>query len=456
MKKLHIGVIALMSLLLLAAIGWGLLWNYAMRDTVPEGVAVGGIEIGGMPIDDAMRLLDSFERSLLDRSVTVQANTAEAVHDSKQWTAAELGYRIQFVDIRAALSELRKGNIWERAAYRYHFPKSYLITQNWNRDLFEAALRQQWGWMEESEPKDATRTISENDEVIYEAHIDAYRLHVAELAAEVEEWILLKEGAYRAVPQSFAAPLPVEIIHPEVTLEKLQAEGIERKIMSFTTDFASSGEGRAHNVTVAAETLHDWHLAPDEVFEYSKLIEQTEENHTFREAPVIVNGRLTPGIGGGVCQVSSTLYQAVLRAGLEIVERRNHSIPVAYLPLGQDATYADGGIDFRFRNTTGKHLIIRTEVKDRKLTVKLFGTMPENERYDIESVTVKTIAPEVRETANALLPAGKKVTVESGKQGYVVDTFRTLIRDGVAVSSERVSHDTYRAQPRIVEFGTAS
>src|SRR5690606_20121148 len=117
-------------------------------------------------------------------------------------------------------------------------------------------------------------------------------------------------------------------------------------------------------------------------------IARAEELYEYREAPVILNGKLVPGIGCGICQVSSTLYNAVLRSGLEIVERRNHSLPVAYLPIGQDATYAGGAINFRFKNTTGKHLIIRTEVKDRELIVKLFGTMPDNVRYDVESVTL--------------------------------------------------------------------
>ncbi|MCF2940688.1 VanW family protein [Paenibacillus alkaliterrae] len=428
------------------------MWNYALQKTVPAEVNAGGIPIGGMLIDDAIKLLEQYENSLLQRTITIQA--AAAAKDSKQWTVSELGYKAEFAGIREALLVLGEGDTWERATYRYNFQKSYPLKQSWNPDNFDAAVRKQWSWIEKSETKNAERIITDNDEVMYEPHVDAFRLNLSKLVDEVDNWVILeREQIGKPVEEHFEAELPVAVIQPDITLEKLKDEGIERKIIAFSTDFATSADGRAFNVTVTAEALHDWHLAPDEVFDYGKLIARAEELYEYREAPVILNGKLVPGIGGGICQVSSTLYNAVLRSGLEIVERRNHSIPVTYLPLGQDATYAGGAINFRFKNNTGKHLIIRTEVKDRKLTVKLFGTMDANERYDIESVTVKTIEPTVQEIINDNLFPGKKITVEKGKQGYVVETYRTLVRDGEAVTREKVSRDTYKAQPTIVETG---
>lgn len=446
----------LLVLLAAAGAGYGLLRSYALQDTIPPGVKAGKLEIGGMPIEEALDLLDRYERMLKERTITVNA----ASSDSASWTAEQFGYRAQFDGLREAIAELREGSLWERARYRYRFPLHFELTESWNRDLFENALRQQWGWIERQEPADAAREITEDDKVVYTPHLNGYRMDTAALLDEAEAWILA--GKELSWPDaggnglSFAAELPIVTIEPEVTLEELQAEGIERLIMSFTTDFASSGEGRAHNVSVTAETLHDWYLAPDEVFAYSELVARAEREHEYREAPVILNGKFVPGIGGGICQVSSTLYQAVLRAGLDIVERRNHSLPVAYLPLGHDATYATGAIDFKFRNSTGKHLLIRTEVKDRKLTVKLFGTMPENESYEIESVTIDTVQPKTQTVSNPSLPAGRQKIVERGKPGYVVETFRTHLRDGEVVSRERVSRDTYRSQPTVIEVGPAA
>ncbi|MHA6481239.1 VanW family protein [Paenibacillus sp. strain BS8-2] len=459
MNRLRITLVSLLIVILLGAAAAGvMIWNYANRDTVPSGVTVGSIPLGGMKIDEAVTLLTRYEQSLLERTITVTAG--EPASDSKSWKLSELGYRAEFDEAKLSIRELEEGNVWERARYRYHFPKSFTLSQSWTRDTFEAALRKQWSWMEKGEPKDATRTITTDDKVAYTPHKDAYQPDFGGLSTAVDEWAVLDAeeigSEVRGNLASFKAELPLKVIHPEVTLEKLQDEGIDRLIMSFSTDFATSAEGRAHNVTVTAQSLNDWHLAPGEVFSYAKLIEHAEKEHEYREAPVILNGKLVPGIGGGICQVSSTLYQAILRAGLEIVERRNHSLPVAYLPVGQDATYATDAIDFKFRNSTGKHLIIRTVVENRKLTVKLFGTMPDNISYDIESVTLKTIEPGAQQVVNNGLAVGQQRIVETGKAGYVVETFRSLVENGVTVSRERVSRDTYRAQPTIIEIGPSS
>jgi vancomycin resistance protein YoaR len=459
MKKLRFTLLTLAILLLAAvAVTGALLWQYAEQDSVPEGVTIGRIELGGMPIADALELLSRYEKSLQDRTITVRAG--EPAGDSKSWTTAELGYRAEFSEARLALLKLREGSLWDRAVYRYHFPKHYSLSQSWNRDIFDAAVRKQWSWMEKGEPQDAKREITPDDKVVYTPHHNAYRLELDSLLQQVDEWVVLGEREVgERITGSLAdleAELPLKTVEPDTTLEELKAEGIDRKIMSFSTDFGTSAEGRAHNVTVTAETLNDWHLAPGETFSYAELIAKAEQEHEYQEAPVILNGKFVPGIGGGICQVSSTLYQAVLRAGLDIVERRNHSLPVAYLPLGHDATYATDAIDFKFLNSTGKHLIIRTVVENRKLTIKLFGTMPENVAYDIESVTIKTVEPGAQQKVNQGLAVGEQRVVERGKPGYVVDTFRTLIEDGKEVSRERVSRDTYRAQPTIIEVGPSS
>ncbi|MDF2961211.1 MAG: VanW family protein, partial [Paenibacillus sp.] len=166
--------------------------------------------------------------------------------------------------------------------------------------------------------------------------------------------------------------------------------------------------------------------------------------------PVILNGKLVPGIGGGICQVSSTLYNAVLRAGLHIVERRNHSLPVSYVPLGQDATFASGYINFKFRNSTDHHLLIRTATDDQKITVKLFGQIPSDLTYTIESKTIETLPIPIKYVVNPTLPNGKQQKINEGKPGYIVETFRYKIKNGVTISQERISRDTYSAQPTVI------
>jgi Uncharacterized vancomycin resistance protein len=453
-KKLHLWIIVIFALLLVASVGYGALSYYADQDTVPEQVTAGGVNIGGLPIQDALKKLDQYEQMLESRTIIVEGNAEAKAEGSKQWKASEIGYSAEFIGVKEEIKKLRTGNVWTRSKFRYHFPSSFELKQSYDPAVFGKLVRAEWDWIESNEPVNATRTIASNDKVVYTPHTDAYRLDVEPLEKKAASWIIVPDSQIGKQPepeQALTMQLEVKTVQPEITLEKLKNEGIDRKIIEFTTNFATSAEGRAYNVTSTAKALNDWVLEPGEVFSYGDVVKKTEEEYGYKEAPVISNGKLVPGIGGGICQVSSTLYNAILRiSGIDIVERRNHSLPVAYLPKGQDATFASGAIDFRFRNSTGKKLIIRTVVEDRKLTVKLFGTMPENIRYDIESNVVKTVQPAVQKVTDKSLANGKQVVVQNGSLGYVVDTYRTLIKDGKSVSREKISHDTYRAQPTVI------
>ncbi|PWW08305.1 vancomycin resistance protein YoaR [Paenibacillus cellulosilyticus] len=461
MKRIHVLFIIVLGLLLVASTGWGAVWMYANNSKVPEGVTVDGIQLGGMEVGEAASLLTKYTDQWEQQQTVIQANDADVSSDSRAWTLKELGYDADASAAIAALKKLQEGDLIDRARYRHSFEQTLSIDYSFEPKAFDKAIRQQWGWIDSSATTNATRVITANDRVVYTPSHNAYRLDVDTLRNQVNQWVEDSQTTAATNAADLTAlgtrklelPLPIKTVEPEVTLEKLKAEGIDRMIMSFTTDFASSAEGRAYNVTSTAKVLNDVELAPDEVFSYGKIVAATEKKYGYREAPVIQNGKLVPGIGGGICQVSSTLYNAIIRAGLDIVERRNHSLPVSYLPIGQDATFASGAIDFRFKNTTGKHLIIRTVVEDRKLTVKLFGTLPDNVRYDIESITTSTIEPTIRETVSDTLPPGGRLITQQGKQGYVVETYRTLVRDGKVVSRERLSKDKYNAQPTLVSIG---
>ncbi|MNZ35744.1 Vancomycin B-type resistance protein VanW [compost metagenome] len=191
-------------------------------------------------------------------------------------------------------------------------------------------------------------------------------------------------------------------------------------------------------------------MPPDEIFDYSSIVEAAEHNFGFREAPVIVNGKLVPGVGGGICQVSSTLYNVAIRAGLEIVERRNHTLPVSYVPKGQDATFAKGFINFRFKNTTNHHLLIYAKVQNGQLTIKLFGDTPENTYYDIESITTEVLPAANKYVVSSSIPSGSQEIILEGKPGYIVETYRTTLVNGKPIKRIRLSRDTYPAQAAVI------
>ncbi|MEE4578236.1 VanW family protein [Paenibacillus polymyxa] len=445
MKKIHLSVIWIWSGVLALAMLWGGLHLYADRQTLPEGVRIGGVNVGGMDKTDALRLVEKKLDALKQRPLLFTDSDSSA-QDIKL-TLGEAGFSYKAEAFRNAVKALSAKHLWTRVQTRFSFEKEWSITPFQQEKILKSQFGADWEEQRYGMPINAVRQIDANDQVRYIPGRSARRL----------DWPKLDVVMKQALPKDFTAfeePIRVELpfhqLEPKITVDRLRSEGIERKITQFSTSLGSSSKGRVYNVNSAASTVDGLILKPGDIFDYGQVIAKAERTHGFREAPVIVNGRLESGIGGGICQVSSTVYNAALRVGLDIVERRNHSLPVSYLPKGQDATFATGSINFRFRNNTGKHLLLRAAVQNRTLTVKIFGTFPSNIAYELESHTVRVLPIPVKRIRNDSLPSGFYQVIRQGKEGYVVETFRIKKVDGKPVERTRISRDTYRAQQRII------
>ncbi|MNM10514.1 Vancomycin B-type resistance protein VanW [compost metagenome] len=454
MKKVHAVMIFVSALLLAAALAYGGVALYAGQATVPKGTLLAGWDIGRMNIAAVRSELDRKLAELEAVPLTLRIGETEGPSLTLTLTLKEAGVSYQAESFLNGLDRLSEGGVWERAKARYSFEKNWALTAGWTDTALRSRLNAGWESSTFGDPVDATRRITADDRIVYTPGRTSLRI----------DWTRAELTLSGVIPKDFsrldtlktaglAADLPLRTAQPDVTLQSLQDQGVARKIMQFSTSLGSSGPGRSYNVESAAKAVNDTLLPPGAVFDYDKAIEKAENEYGFREAPVIVNGTLQPGVGGGICQVSSTLYNTVLRTGLEIVERRNHSLPVNYLPKGQDATFSRGSINFRFRNTTGHYLLIRAAVSGRSLTVKLFGTFPSNVSYSVESRTVEILAPGRRTVTDSSLPPGASRTLRKGRTGYIVETYRTKFVRGEAVERVRVSRDTYRPQQAIVAVG---
>jgi vancomycin resistance protein YoaR len=164
---------------------------------------------------------------------------------------------------------------------------------------------------------------------------------------------------------------------------------VNQLLGTYSTGVTGSAS-RDANIITAARFVNGTLLFPGEIFSTNKTLSPYTWDRGYRPAPVIINGRLAEGMGGGVCQVSSTLYNAVLFAELEVVERRNHSLAVGYIPIGRDATLAGDYIDFKFRNTSSMPVYIETYLDGRRLVSSIYGveTRPANRTIDFESIYV--------------------------------------------------------------------
>ncbi|WP_256759080.1 VanW family protein [Cohnella sp. WQ 127256] len=460
-------LITVLLALVVVGVGAGGAMSYGSDDTLPEDFKVGDLHVGGQSPTDALKKIQQRVDDAENIKVTVQGLDASAtdVLSDPTWTLKQLGMKVDASIALKAIQDYEDASWWDRAMLRYrsNIQTNYEYTVTWDDQMLRKEVTASLNSSTGTTAKEATRTINDNDEVVYTSEVVGTNLDLPSLLATIKSFepkSLTSEnnkesnGSGQSTPEMSGAPHTIELplirTVPEVTLASLKNEGIDRKIIEFTTSFATSAEGRSHNVTVAAQALNETLLMPDEIFEYGKIVAKAEKEYGYKEAPVILKGKLVPGMGGGICQVSSTLYNAALLTGLDIIERRNHSLVVSYLPKGLDATFADGFVNFKFRNSTGKQLLIRTVVKDKTLTVKLFGTMPGNITYQTESVQVKVNPPKIVYVADENITLGKQKSLQKGDSGYVVESFLIKKIDGEFAERKKLSKDTYRTQDSLI------
>ncbi|WP_460326329.1 VanW family protein [Paenibacillus sp. YSY-4.3] len=437
--------------MLLWSVFFGAIFVYAIRDTVPPGVTINGMDIGNLKRDKAVALVEEMIQKMELEKVVV---TVQQTKVDSTWK--ELGVQYDASHFYDALDRLFEGSPWERAKARWYFPKPWELHMNLDEKKLRRLFTPQWEQSRFGSPADAVRLVSQDDTITYLPGHSVYRIDWITFGAIIRQRSpkVSQQEPYRGTRQAEqkqpVLEVPLYTLQPKVTLVILQRQGIERKITQYATGLQGSGEGRRHNIEAAARTIDGMVLAPGEIFNYEQVIKAAEDKYGFREAPVIFGGKLVPGVGGGICQVSSTLYNAVILAGLDVVERRNHTLPVSYVSKGLDATFARGYINFRFKNTTGRHLLIYSKVTDDQLTVKLFGDAPGDITYDVESFTTETISVPTKYVANSSLAPGTQETIIEGKPGYIVESYRIKKISGKPVSKVKLSRDTYPPQPTVI------
>jgi vancomycin resistance protein YoaR len=249
------------------------------------------------------------------------------------------------------------------------------------------------------------------------------------------------------------AELVVRVAPPERTTAEARAMGITDVVSSYTTTYGGT-EGRLHNVQLVAELIDDTLIAPGKVFSFNATTGERNAEKGFQEAPVIINGELQNGIGGGVCQVSTTVFNAAFDAGLSIEERTNHALYISHYPLGRDATVNYPDLDLKFKNDTGRWLLLRTFVGSGSLTVNLYGT-PVGRRVETETAPlVETGSVPVEEIADPTLELGERITDFSGAPPRETSVRRIVYSADGTELYDTTWRSYYDAEPSIVRVGT--
>lgn len=296
------------------------------------------------------------------------------------------------------------------------------------------------------DPQDAKYTL-ENGDVVVADEVNGREIDVESAKSLLKGF---KPGSQ---------PVTIPFIMHEATVKAgdLSTALFADSLGSFSTKYMTSNKPRAANVELAAKLINGTILLPGDEFSYNGSVGPRTAARGFKAASVYENNKMVDGLGGGICQTSSTLYAAVLYADLQVTERHEHSLEITYAPLGMDATVAYGSLDFRFKNNTSMPIKITTSWGGGVVSVNIVGTKEnKNRTIKINTDVISSTPYGTTEVEDKTLPAGKRVEDAPGFKGHVVNTYKVIYENGVQVENKFLHKSTYTMVNRVVRVGTAA
>ncbi len=394
-------------------------------DTVVNGVFLSGEDIGGMSREEVHHLLK-------EKEAHIHGEVFYLVHDEYEYPLplSEFDTGINVEDTEEKIFSVgRKGNIlqqwWDRIRGWWRTnPIEYtvLLDESKLREYIEKKAKEFSGEM-----KNARLVWSNDGTLTILPEVPYIVFNIPETEKRIREAIRLQN--VKKIPLN-----PTEVVKPTLTEEMLAP--VDSVVSQYTTYFGGD-YNRSSNIRVAAETINGFFMAPNEVFSYNSVTGERTSAAGYLAAPVYINGKLEPGTGGGICQVSTAMFNAALLAGLEITERSPHFAPVGYIEIGRDATVAYGYIDFGFRNSFSHPVYIMSDYEPGRLTITILGNHVDVplSAY-VHNGEVVTLVHDTKEKVDQNQKEDK--LVEEGHDGY-----ETTIYRHVAWSDGREVNDSF-------------
>lgn len=265
--------------------------------------------------------------------------------------------------------------------------------------------------------------------------------------------LVLKKSINGTIMQDERVVIDAEIIEPKIKAKDF--EQITGKLSSYSTSYGSSSAGRCNNIELATKLINGTIIMPGEVFSFNDIVGDRTAKRGFKEAGVYVGNKVESDIGGGICQVSTSLYRAAMRANLKSLERRNHSMAVGYALPGLDATVAYGYIDYKFKNTYDFPIYIEGVIAGKTATYNIYGNQQclNGYTYDMVNEIVETLNPEKKIIEDYKLDYGTEVVESNGIVGYKSISYKVTYRDGAEINRDIVSKDIYSKVDNVIKKG---
>lgn len=477
-----------------------------------DGISVNGVSLGGMTLEEAQQTLNTRYKDLAYLDISVRCDEYR-----NDFRAEDIGANFDVsTAVNTAYSYGRDGNIFEKIVngLKYKFSETDLtIDVEVDRKKIESEISKvtrevetpavEWSYAREGDKlivkngitgitadKETARLaiISNLDKMISstvnveieevkpeKVDIDKIQKQITKkvqnaeyindtgnlieqiIGVEIEDINQAKKLAQSIDEEGMQFSIPLLITMPEVTTESVLSELFRDKLSTYTTYFNVNETERTENVRLAAEFINDVILMPGQEFSYNNIVGERSTERGFKTAKVYQQGQIVDGLGGGICQVSSTLYNAVVMADLEVVERKNHSLTVSYVKLGRDATVAYGSTDFRFKNSRQYPVKISSKISGGTLTIEIYGYNTNKTRLvDIETEVIEVLPFKEQEIMDATLPVGTSKITTTGHKGYKVKSYRVTTENGEVVERKLIATDTYSPVAQVKRVGTAT
>lgn len=436
----------LIILLLILAVTAGALsvsaGNFRKSDLIANNVTISGVAVGRLRNAEATRKLQDEWLPTLPKTVTVLVG--EEKHDL---AAEDLGRQPQIEQAVAKAWHIgREGNLLAQMTTRLRMMRSTIevpVQITVDEPSLSAELVKLAAQVDRP-PVDATVSVSGDDEVSVTPGKPGLKLD--------------RKGAATAITAALCKlqtePVKLTCQEAQPSVSAADLAHLEVVLGSYSTPYSSGKVDRTHNLGLAIQAINKTVIMPGEVFSTDQTIGPRIAERGFREAPIFQDGEVTPATGGGICQIATTIYNAALFAGLEVVERHHHSQPVTYAPAGRDATVYAGQLDLRFRNTTGSPILMLGSVGDSRVYVRILGKREANRKVRIERSGLTSTPFDVKEIPDPDLEIGKREVEKKGRNGISVTVYRVITQPDGTEKRESLHTDTYRGQTQVVHVGT--
>ncbi|UOB79604.1 VanW family protein [Bacillus sp. ZJS3] len=387
--------------------------NNQLDTTALPNTTFEGISLDGKNKKDIQAIINQKITELDQKSLTYIFQ-----NDKQTYTWKDLGVNYKEKDIIDKIFKEQEGNVINRYKMRKQaendeLKRNYKLTPQLNTTAYESFI------------KDKYNEILKNP-VNAELSIEGTTVNISQSqnGEKIDKGKLTDLTKQAITSGTSDITLPVTLLKPERSTEDIQKIGIKEVIAEYSTPMAGRNGNQSFNVNKSANTLSGVIVAPDETFSFNGRVGVTDAAHGYKSAAVFSQGKVIQSAGGGVCQVSSTLYSAALRADLGIVSRSNHSMPVNYLPLGQDAAVADYGPDLKFKNNTGNHIYIQAFSNGGSITTRIFGT---------------NTGKNVEVSSQVISRTNDKITAV---------TYKKVTQNGEVISNGQISKSVYKSAPK--------